>query len=45
MHLTLGRHGEDFKYIPEPREVVEGFDVMDETYSDLEYELVPLAIL
>jgi hypothetical protein len=39
-----GRHGEDFEYIPEPGEVVEGFDVTDETDSDLEDELVPLAI-
>ena len=41
---TKGRHGEGFEYIPEPREVVEGFDVTDETDSDLEDELVPLAI-
>ena len=38
---TKGRHGEDLEYIPEPREVVEGFD---ETDSDLEDELVPLSI-
>ena len=41
---TKGRHGEDFKYIPEPAEVVEGFYVTNETDSDLEDELVPLAI-
>ena len=41
---TKGRHGEDFKYIPKPREVVEGFDVTDKTYLDLEDEPVPLAI-
>ena len=41
---TKGRHGEDFEYIPEPGEVVEGFDVTDETDSDLEDEPVPLAI-
>ena len=41
---TKGRHGEDFEYIPEPGEVVEGFDVTDETNSDLEDEPVPLAI-
>ena len=40
-----GRHGEDLEYIPEPGEVVEGFDVIDETYLDLEDELVPLAIV
>ena len=38
---TKVRHGEDLEYIPEPREVVEGFD---ETDSDLEDELVPLLI-
>ena len=38
---TKGRHGEDLEYIPEPGEVVEGFD---ETDSDLEDELVPLSI-
>ena len=38
---TKGRHGEDLEYIPKPGEVVEGFD---ETDSDLEDELVPLAI-
>ena len=38
---TKGTHGEDLEYIPEPREVVEGFD---ETDSDLEDELVPLLI-
>ena len=38
---TKGRHGEDLEYIPEPREVVEGFD---ETDSDLEDELVPLSV-
>jgi hypothetical protein len=41
---TKGRHSEDLEYIPEPGEVVEGFDVTDETYSDLEDELVHLAI-
>ena len=41
---TKGRHGEDLEYIPKPREVVEGFDVTDETNSDLEDEPVPLAI-
>ena len=41
---TKGRHGEDFEYIPEPREVVEGFDVTDETDLDLEDEPVPLSI-
>ena len=43
---TKGRHGEDLEYIPEPREVVEGFDVTDEIDSDLdlEDERVPLAI-
>jgi hypothetical protein len=30
--------------IPEPGEVVEGFDDTDETNSDLEDELVPLSI-
>ena len=39
-----GRHGEDLEYIPELGEVVEGFDVTDETYSNLEDEPVPLAI-
>jgi hypothetical protein len=39
-----GRHGEDFLYIPELGEVVEGFDVTDEIDSNLEDELVPLAI-
>ena len=41
---TKGRHGEDFEYTPELGEVVEGFDVTDETDSDLEDEPVPLAI-
>jgi hypothetical protein len=41
---TKGRHGEDFEYIPEPGEVVEEFDVIDEIDSDLEDEPVPLAI-
>ena len=41
---TKGRHGEDLEYIPEPGEVVAGFDVIDETDSDLEDEPVPLAI-
>ena len=42
--IMKGRHDEDFEYIPEPGEVVEGFYVTDETDSDLEDELVPLAI-
>ena len=33
---TKGRHGEDLEYITKLGEVVEGFDVTDETYSDLE---------
>ena len=41
---TKGRHGEDLEYIPEPGEVVEGFDVTDETDSDLEDELLPLVL-
>ena len=41
---TKGRHGEDFEYIPELREIVEEFDVTDEIDSDLEDEPVPLAI-
>ena len=41
---TKGRHNEDLEYIPEPGEVVEGFDDTDETYSDLEDEPVPLSI-
>ena len=41
---TKGRHGEDFEYIPEPGEVVERFDVTDETDLDLEDEPEPLAI-
>ena len=41
---TKGRHGEDLEYILEPGEVVEGFDVTDETDLDLEDEPVPLAI-
>ena len=41
---TKGRHGEDLEYIPEPGEVVEGFDDTDETYSDLEDEPMPLSI-
>ena len=41
---TKGRHGEDLEYIPELGEVVEGFDVTDKTYLDLEDEPVPLAI-
>jgi hypothetical protein len=32
------------EYIPKPGEVVEGFDVIDETNLDLEDELVPLTI-
>jgi hypothetical protein len=41
---TKGRHGEDLEYIPEPGEVVEGFDDTDETNLDLEDEPVLLAI-
>ena len=41
---TKGRYGEDLEYIPEPGEVIEGFDVTDETNLDLEDEPVPLAI-
>ena len=41
---TKGRHGEDLEYIPKPGEVIDGFDVTDETDSDLEDEPVPLAI-
>ena len=41
---TNGRHGEDLEYILEPGELVKGFDDTDETDSDLEDELVPLAI-
>ena len=41
---TKDRHGEDLEYIPEPGEVVEGFDDTDETYSNLEDEPVPLSI-
>ena len=41
---TKGRHGEDFEYIPEPDEVVEGFDDTDETDLDLKDGLVPLSI-
>ena len=41
---TKDRHGEDLEYILEPGEVVEGFDDIDETDSDLEDELVPVAI-
>ena len=41
---TKGRRGEDLEYIPEPGEVVEGFDVTDKIDSDLEDEPVPLAI-
>ena len=41
---TKDRHGEDLEYIPEPGEVVEGFDVIDETDLDLEDEPVSLAI-
>ena len=36
---TKGRHGEDLEYIPEPRDIVEGFDDTDET--DLEDEPIP----
>ena len=41
---TKGRHGEDLEYIPDPGEVVEGFDDTDEMDSDLEDEPVPLSI-
>ena len=41
---TKGRHGEDLESIPEPGEVVEGFDYTDETDLDLEDGPVPLAI-
>ena len=41
---TMGRLGEDFEYIPELGEVVEGFDVIDEIDSNFEDEPVPLAI-
>ena len=41
---TNGRHSKDFEYIPEPGEVVEGFDVTDETNSNFEDKPVPLAI-
>ena len=41
---TKGRHSEDLEYIPEPREAAEGFDVTDETNSDLENKPIPLAI-
>jgi hypothetical protein len=41
---TKGRHGEDLEYIPKPGEVVEGFDDLDETDSDLEDEPMPLSI-
>ena len=40
----MGKQGEDLEYIPEPGEVVEGFDVIDEIDLDLEDEPVPLAI-
>ena len=38
------RHSEDLEYIPKLGELVEGFDVTDETDSYLEDEPVPLAI-
>jgi hypothetical protein len=41
---TKGRHGEDLEYILELGEVVEGFDVIDETNSNLEDGPEPLAI-
>ena len=41
---TKGRHNEDLEYIPEPGEVIEGFDDTDETDSDLEDKPVPLSI-
>ena len=44
MSSTKGRHGEDFEYILELGEVVEGFDETDETDLDLEDEPVSLAI-
>ena len=37
---TKGRHGEDFEYIPEAGEIVEGFDATDEIDSNLEKVLV-----
>jgi hypothetical protein len=30
---TKGRHGEDFKYTPEPGELVKGFVDTDETFK------------
>ena len=41
---TKGRHGEDLEYIPEPGEVVEGFDNTNEIDSYLEDEPVALSI-
>jgi hypothetical protein len=41
---TKGRHDEDLEYIPEPGEVVEGFDDIDKTDLDLKDEPVPLSI-
>ena len=41
---TKGRHNEDLEYIPEPGEVIEGFDDTDGTDLNLEDEPVPLAI-
>ena len=41
---TKGRHGEYLEYVPEPGEVVEGFDDTDEIYLDLEDKPVPLSI-
>ena len=41
---TKGRHVEDFEYIPEPGEVVEGFDDTDEIDLDLKDEPVPVSI-
>jgi hypothetical protein len=41
---TKGRHDEDLDYIPEPREVVEGFYDTNEIDSNLEDESVPLSI-
>jgi hypothetical protein len=41
---TKDRHSEDLEYIPEPEEVVEGFDDIDEIDSDLEDEPVFLSI-
>ena len=42
---TKDRHSEDLEYIPEPGEVVEGFDDTDEIDSDLEDEPVPYQLM